>query len=90
MNNIDFIQSLVNKGYAYESQGYILYDWIYGSCLLEKYPNPPPIQYPILEEYKRSQLDFPLFAPYSDGVTTPWGNGNMTVNVVYIRDLLEA
>lgn len=89
MDNIEFLQSLLNRGYAYESNGYILYDWIYGSCLFEKYPNPPPVQYPILnEECKRSKLDFPLFAPYTEGVSTPWGNGNMTANVAYIRDVL--
>lgn len=88
MSNIKFIESLIVKDFAYEINGYILFDWTNGSCLFKKYPDPQPVQYSILNDYKRNLLDFPLFAPYINGSASPWGYGNMTANIEYIKNII--
>jgi cysteinyl-tRNA synthetase len=88
-NAIDFIQKLIERGCAYELDGYVVCDssnWVAFSTV-NAYPIPAPIQYPILRGNMQSPLDFPLWAPYVDGHPSPWGKGNATVNVAYIRSL---
>ena len=90
LSQIEFIQKLIDSSYAYKCNNYIVFDWTTGSTILNSvYPNPPPIQYPILYGQMRSTLDFPLWAPYMNGRTSSWGNGNLTANVEYIRSLIK-
>ena len=58
---IDFIQNLIQKGFAYELDGYIVFDWTTfasASASASKYPAPAPVQYPVLRGRMRSPLDF--------------------------------
>jgi hypothetical protein len=43
-----------------------------------------PVQYPILDAYKTHQLDFPIWAPYVDGVSSPFGKGLATANLALL------
>lgn len=93
MQHIEFIERLIAKGGAYQSGPYVVFDWLSGARLLnaKRYPDPPPVQYAILKGQMRSELDFPLWAPSgqpSDGHPSPWGNGNVTVNVAYVQSFM--
>ena len=96
-NAIEFIQKLIERGCAYELDGYVMYDssnWMDPSPLLMPMPMSMSmsIQYPILSGNMQSPLDFPLWAPYMDmdiapGHPSPWGKGNATVDVATLREL---
>ena len=80
---IDYIRTLIRGGLAYELDGYVVFDW--GAVPPKTaYPDPAPVFYPILRGATRSPLDFPLWAPYTDGRPSPWGRGSATANVAYI------
>jgi hypothetical protein len=80
----------MENGFAYESDGYVVFDW---SNYVDKsksiYPSPSPVQYFILSRRMKSSLDFPLWAPCVDGKSSPWGSGYLTANVGYIKSLMK-
>ena len=80
---IPIIEHLIASGQVYEVEGYVVFD----SISLNIKPFPPPIQYGILLEHVRLPTDYPLWAPYVDGKPSPWGNGNVTVNLHYLAKL---
>lgn len=42
------------------------------------------IRYQCLDGYMRNNSDFALWAPYTDGLPSPWGNGQPTANLCLI------
>ena len=87
---IDYIQTLIQKGFAYELDRYVVFDWTaFAAVSTTKYPAPAPVQYPVIRGEMCSPLDFPLWAPYTGGRPSPWGNGGVTANVAYIRACLS-
>ena len=87
---INYIQSLIQNGSAYQYDKYVILDWNGMNAMnAHVYPTPAPIQYPILLEKMHSPLDFPLWAPYIHGHPSPWGNGNVTANVAYFQKYLH-
>lgn len=79
---IKYIESLFEKGYAYETNGYVFFDTSKLSCFgyLSHLKREEILLMPTeLNEKKRNMLDFSLWKPYSvtsSGINSPWGKGS--------------
>lgn len=83
---IKTLQAWMEQGWLYESQDYVFWD-------MQEYPldmDIKPVQYPICSGMMRNKDDFPVWAPsHVYGYDSPWGKGVPTVNLEYIRGVLE-
>jgi hypothetical protein len=75
---IHFIEEeLIGKGLAYVINTEVGY-----FVCVNKYPlSIKPVDYAILKDLTRSSTDYPIWAPYTEGHLSPWGNGQFTVNM---------
>lgn len=83
MSDIDFIVQLIESGKAYVLSTDI---GTFVCAFNTKFPNlkVSPVQYPLLNNMKYREDDFPIWAPYSEGRISPFGNGQPTVNLYHI------
>ncbi len=90
---IQNIENLITNGLAYTVETYLGvfvcldYKRLVGTLYVDRYDmlHPQPVDYPIiLDEWRRTKKDCVLWAPYVDGIASPWGPGLMTVNTLYL------